>query len=585
MTEFRDYYQRELQALYQAGEQFAAAEPALARHLAATGSDPDVERLLQGVAYLSARAARQQDGQLAQQARTLLEILCPMALTPVPAGTILQFHADSHQLSGQKLIAAGSTVRSTAAATGPILFRTSSDLVMTPLQLTDCELQPRSGGARLSLSLCAHAETRADWRLPATIRMFINRPAGQAGLWYRLLHSAVDRVQMQLRTRRRYAPLELSPECIRPWGHGDADALFSDPARDLPSLRLLREYFCFPERYLFIDVQLPAALRHGDGPVRELRIDMDLSQTPDPSLAAVADLFLLHCTPATNLFALPARPFTRNRPGGEWTLQAEPRRYGSPWVHDALSVTGVRSDQGEVVPFTLYQPGQAVAAGDGQGCCLGRRPGCGEADMELFLSFPAGSGAAPQWVMSAELLCSDGPAACGLLAGDRMQTVDEGLEWLQATSVTRASPARPPLSDSHRYWSFICNTVAARAGFADLRSLRDSLLLASLPVLSEPAAMEDFRHRLQGLQAMHWRPRVRYLHGAALAGRVCRLGVDPRRLAMGEGLYLFLSVLYRAMLAMTPVNTFVELEVVDSSDSVLACFRHHFSAVDSGLHR
>ena len=47
-------YQAELKTLKENAREFARKYPALAPHLASSSNDPDVERILQGTAYLSA---------------------------------------------------------------------------------------------------------------------------------------------------------------------------------------------------------------------------------------------------------------------------------------------------------------------------------------------------------------------------------------------------------------------------------------------------------------------------------------------------------------------------------------------------
>ena len=52
---FNHYYQSELTALRQLGRRFAERSPALAPFLGEAGRDPDVERLLEGFAFLTGR--------------------------------------------------------------------------------------------------------------------------------------------------------------------------------------------------------------------------------------------------------------------------------------------------------------------------------------------------------------------------------------------------------------------------------------------------------------------------------------------------------------------------------------------------
>ena len=50
---FNKYYQQELNALRELGSEFSRTHPALAPMLSGPASDPDVERLLEGVAFLT----------------------------------------------------------------------------------------------------------------------------------------------------------------------------------------------------------------------------------------------------------------------------------------------------------------------------------------------------------------------------------------------------------------------------------------------------------------------------------------------------------------------------------------------------
>ena len=49
-----DLYQNELRSLRDGAREFSRKYPALAPHLSGSSTDPDVERILQGTAYLSA---------------------------------------------------------------------------------------------------------------------------------------------------------------------------------------------------------------------------------------------------------------------------------------------------------------------------------------------------------------------------------------------------------------------------------------------------------------------------------------------------------------------------------------------------
>ena len=69
------YYQDELRYLRDVGPEFARANPEIARFLADRGSDPDVERLLEGVAFLCGRIRQKLDDELPELTSNHLKFL------------------------------------------------------------------------------------------------------------------------------------------------------------------------------------------------------------------------------------------------------------------------------------------------------------------------------------------------------------------------------------------------------------------------------------------------------------------------------------------------------------------------------
>ena len=87
----RDYYQRELNALRELAKEFAVAHPALASRLSGTSPDPDVERILEGVAFLTGSVREKLDDDFPELAQTLTQLIYPHYLRPLPATTIMEF--------------------------------------------------------------------------------------------------------------------------------------------------------------------------------------------------------------------------------------------------------------------------------------------------------------------------------------------------------------------------------------------------------------------------------------------------------------------------------------------------------------
>src|SRR5262245_35453684 len=85
------YYQDELTFLREMGKEYSQDQPALAHMLAERGSDPDVERLLEGFAFLAGRIRQKLDDEFPEVTHGLLSLLWPHYLHPIPSMSILEF--------------------------------------------------------------------------------------------------------------------------------------------------------------------------------------------------------------------------------------------------------------------------------------------------------------------------------------------------------------------------------------------------------------------------------------------------------------------------------------------------------------
>jgi type VI secretion system protein ImpG len=91
-------------------------------------------------------------------------------------------------------------------------------------------------------------------------------------------------------------------DAVRAAGFDEDEALLPTPRRGFDGYRLLQEYFAFPDRFLFFDIeQLRGALADCTGEEAEIfltldRVQASLENALDPSQ------FRLNCTPIVNLF-------------------------------------------------------------------------------------------------------------------------------------------------------------------------------------------------------------------------------------------------------------------------------------------
>lgn len=98
------YYRQELDYLRQLSKLLATEKPHLARFLAEKGTDPDIERLLEGVAFLTGNLRQKIEDEFPELTHGLIKMLWPNYLRPVPSMTLIEYTPDMDKTSVPVLI-------------------------------------------------------------------------------------------------------------------------------------------------------------------------------------------------------------------------------------------------------------------------------------------------------------------------------------------------------------------------------------------------------------------------------------------------------------------------------------------------
>jgi type VI protein secretion system component VasA len=152
-----EYYRRELLYLRTQSADFAARYPKVAQRLVLTGAespDPHTERLIEAVAFLTARVHRDLDRDFPTVAAAMLDNLCPSLTQPVPAMTVVQMTLDSSQgkVTAGMPVTCGTMLSTTASSGENCRFQVGWDTTLGPCTISDYQAfggkgQGRSGKA------------------------------------------------------------------------------------------------------------------------------------------------------------------------------------------------------------------------------------------------------------------------------------------------------------------------------------------------------------------------------------------------------------------------------------------------------
>ena len=240
------YYERELSFLRQMGAEFAAKYPKIASRLVLEPDkceDPHVERMLEAFAFLAGRVHLKIDDEFPEITESLLSILYPHYLRPIPSMSIAQFHVDADQVTPETglTLERGSVLNSRPVHGIPCKFRTCYDVTFWPVEVAEAEwktpdrLQPAikfsDAAAAVRIELRCQGDLPFSKMSLDSLRFYIS---GESNLTYTLYEAAVNNcVQVIVRDptpRSKIQPVYLSHDSLKAVGFGEDEGMLPYPA-------------------------------------------------------------------------------------------------------------------------------------------------------------------------------------------------------------------------------------------------------------------------------------------------------------------------------------------------------------------
>ncbi|UFN47569.1 type VI secretion system baseplate subunit TssF [Roseomonas sp. OT10] len=579
------YYNRELAALRRDAGEFAQAFPKVAGRLrlsADIADDPYVERLLEGVAFLAARVQHRLDDELPEISDALLEMLSPQLLAPVPSMTTLRLRGGA-ELRAPVRVPRGLAVESEPVRGEPVRFRTCHDVTLWPLVLDQARLSglpivappnPAGTGAMACLRLSFRTSVPdlpvADLGLDR-LRLHLRGAGPQAALLHELLCQSVLSVAVADGPADA-APTLLGAGALRPAGFEPEEAALPWPRRAFAGHRLLTEWFAFPEKFLYLDLEgleARSLVQKGD----RLEVFIWLSRAvPELERVVTAESFALGCTPAINLFPQRCEPVALDGTRSEWIVVPDARRPAALEVHSIEEVRESRPDGSRRIVLPFHRLGRAEAreeVAEVNYLAL-RRPALSPltgTQTALSLRDVAFDPAQPaDAVLSIDALCCnrDLPAMLPFGGGQPRLTIAEGgTPVASAECLSAPTPTLRPELGERSAWKLVShlamNHLGVTGGGEGALALREILRLHDLRDSAESRAA------IAALVSVDARPGVARLPGgrpgAFVRGLEVTLGFDPGGW-QGGGLHLLAAVLERFLALQVSVNAFVRTAAV-----------------------
>lgn len=592
MDELLRYFEEELGLFGQFAREFRNRypKPAGALHIAGdTIEDPGVARLIQSLALMSARIHKRLDDDYPKFTEALLESLYPHYLRPLPSYAIAQLAQEGPDASAGEfaLLPRGTALRS-AAVQGTIChFRTVYPVLAGPLRIVRAAFSaPLVAGRTPRLprgvvaSVAIEFETRGGFaalcaRGMGRVRVFVD---GDASLRAALLdalfmHGAGAWVQ---EGSAAWQALDAAP--LRLAGFSDDESILPDTPRSHPAFRLLTEYFSYPEKFGFVEIDLGPAARLLPPGCTRFTLHLPLRAPSAESLEArllaplSANNLLLGCTPVVNLFRKAGDPIQLSHTHADYPLAADSAHAASYEIHSIDRVRVLREARG-TTSVTEFAPLYAVRHDDAgpapaRHFWVARRdemlaevsPGheirLALVDADFRPSEVAGA------TVSTELTCTNRDLPSQLRAGrpEGDLVAETGASSAPWRLLRKPTPSYR-FDSKGAHWRLISHLALNHAGLTDagLADLQKMLTLYDLP------RSNGARRQIGGIVGLEhgstraWiktRPVSTLMPGVGI-----RMTVDEEAFA-GASLFVFAQVMDRYFALNSQLNCFTRLEIV-----------------------
>lgn len=366
--ELLPYYEKELAYVRQLGARFAKEHPKIAGRLGIspdTIEDPHVSRLIESFAYLNARIHHKLHDDFPELSDALLSVLFPHYQCPIPSMSIAQFIPDQDQLEGNYDLPAKTLLETEQFQGETCKFSTVYDTELLPLVVEEASFlgrpfatpganSVRGAGGVLRLRLRSFNEAINIAELgPKRLRFYLKGQAQHIYPLYEMLMNECQQIVITT-TETDVNPIFAGKHLLKPVGFAEHEGLLPYPATSLLGYRLLTEFFVFPEKFLFIDLDgldkyIPART------TSELNIYIYLNQSNIELEHNInAQTFMLGCTPVINLFEHKADPIKIDHTREEYQIVPDIRRPQGFEIYSVDKVTATDSDGSQTPFIPLY---------------------------------------------------------------------------------------------------------------------------------------------------------------------------------------------------------------------------------------
>jgi type VI secretion system protein ImpG len=560
-TDYKAFYSDELRRLRHHSQEFARDNPAIAPMLGTPAVDPDIERLLEGVAFLNGHTRQKLQDEFPEIAQELTSILMPQVLRPVPAATMMVFEPKA-SLKESAVIQAGTELAAKPVDGVSCRFVTTVELRVEQVSLRRALWRVTDTGERFLRLEVTAAQGAQGVEVPDRLRFYLGDNPDVATNLLMLLQYYGQPAEL---IDRQAGSLGTTHDLSFP---GFDEGLVPQPTNGMPGFGLIRELLFFPEKFLYIEFcGLADAAQRLSGP--DFAIQVPIAKCPHPLPELSASSFLLNVVPAVNLFRQSAEPINVTHEIPDYLVLPDGLARQHHQIYSIDSVIGLRQGDANHRTYIPFSWMQFDADQRDRTYRSSIKPAMSGDWVETYLSLAYEVDEVPRpETLSIELTCTNRWLPERLKLGDVCEPTNTSPERCAFRNITPVKGAVDAPIGENLLWSCIGHTALNFMSLGNTDTATSILRLYNSFRTNDHTIRLANDRQIEGILSVNTESETRVYRGTVIRGQVVRMVCDQSNWPSVGSMYLWGCVLARFFATYASINVYTRFEMKDRNTGV-----------------
>jgi len=566
-----DYYTQELYALRTLGKEFSLKNPGLSSFLSEKGQDPDVERLLEGFAFLTGKLRESMDREFPELTHGLTQLLWANYLQPIPSYTIVALTPEKGRVESQIVPKNTQLLSFSSRHNVKCPFFTNYEVDLHPLELKKVNYFTNGYSSTIELDFNLTSGSLLDNLTLDNLRFYLGGSEFVSQELHLYLHRYVSSIEVSLPELQSKVPLfSLDKNAVSSVGFEEDENILPKQENVFHAYVLMQEYFCYRDKFNFVDIKGFKKFKGLKPEILQKHSSFRVSIHFDRHLGIADDLktdnFRLFCTPAVNIVETEAVPLRKTHKDEEYEIIPADLDLEHTEVLQIVEIEGWTEDRSIYAYFLPFGSFEHAASNQE---FYAQRVKLTEDNKRLktFIRF------APNTIEHAEFLDKSMVISVKILATNKnipstLRLGDVNAFHSSSTvsnvgveNITIPSKSYLPPIEGDFLWRLISNMSLNYLSLGNITTFRTLIEAYDFPGIADRMQHRKTESLLRGLSNISYKTSEMIYKGLPIRGIETTIELDPDCYSsLGEA-YIFSNVLNDFLTLYCNLNTFHRLEV------------------------